>query len=193
MAAIAATAGANRVRRIGAPSVSEKGTGTRCALPARCERRSLLVCPLPTLPAAFRSCRSPTSGARSSSMWMCSISRWDSTPASTAGCGARRDRDSLLGGRTTPICRRCRVCRIEVTEIRQLYSHCREKGVVDPSSDIAAQTWGTTEFVALDPDGNRLTFVESVWARVVGQGCSRLSAQAYSALLGRVRARLAKL
>jgi catechol 2,3-dioxygenase-like lactoylglutathione lyase family enzyme len=51
-------------------------------------------------------------------------------------------------------------CRIEVTEIRQLYSHCREKGVVDPAGDIAAQTWGTTEFVALDPDGNRLTFVE---------------------------------
>jgi catechol 2,3-dioxygenase-like lactoylglutathione lyase family enzyme len=51
-------------------------------------------------------------------------------------------------------------CRIEVTEIHKLYSHCRELGVVDPAGDIAAQTWGSTEFVALDPDGNKLTFVE---------------------------------
>jgi catechol 2,3-dioxygenase-like lactoylglutathione lyase family enzyme len=51
-------------------------------------------------------------------------------------------------------------CRIEVTEIHQLYSLCRERGVVDPAGDIAAQTWGSTEFVILDPDGNRITFVE---------------------------------
>ena len=51
-------------------------------------------------------------------------------------------------------------CRIEVTEIHKLYSHCREKGVVDPAGDIAAQTWGSTEFAILDPDGNRITFVE---------------------------------
>jgi len=51
-------------------------------------------------------------------------------------------------------------CRIEVTEIHQLYSDCRDRGVVDPDNDIAAQTWGTTEFAVLDPDGNKLTFVE---------------------------------
>jgi catechol 2,3-dioxygenase-like lactoylglutathione lyase family enzyme len=51
-------------------------------------------------------------------------------------------------------------CRIEVTEIHELYSQCRDKGIVDPEGDIAAQTWGSTEFAILDPDGNRITFVE---------------------------------
>lgn len=51
-------------------------------------------------------------------------------------------------------------CRIEVTEIRKLYSEFREKGVIDPGRDIAAQPWGTTEFTIRDPDGNALTFVE---------------------------------
>ena len=51
-------------------------------------------------------------------------------------------------------------CRIEVTEIRKLYAEFRGKGVVDPTGDIAAQPWGTTEFTVRDPDGNALTFVE---------------------------------
>lgn len=51
-------------------------------------------------------------------------------------------------------------CRIEVTEIRKLYTEFREKGVLDPAGDIAAQPWGTTEFTVRDPDGNALTFVE---------------------------------
>jgi uncharacterized glyoxalase superfamily protein PhnB len=56
-------------------------------------------------------------------------------------------------------------CRIEVTEIRALYSAYRERGLVSPTGDIAATPWGTTEFNVVDPDGNCLTFVE-----VFGQG-----------------------
>jgi catechol 2,3-dioxygenase-like lactoylglutathione lyase family enzyme len=75
--------------------------------------------------------------------------------------GVRRDAIEIHFWHTDdPALAKVSSCRIEVTEIRQLYSHCREKGIVDPAGDIAAQTWGTTEFVALDPDGNRLTFVE---------------------------------
>jgi len=51
-------------------------------------------------------------------------------------------------------------CRIEVTEIRKLYSAYRERGVVDPAGDIEAKPWGTTEFAVRDVDGNSLTFVE---------------------------------
>lgn len=80
--------------------------------------------------------------------------------------GVRRDAIEVHFWRTDdPNLPKHTSCRIEVTEIRQLYSHCRELGVVDPAGAIAAQTWGTTEFVVLDPDGNKLTFVE-----VFGQG-----------------------
>jgi catechol 2,3-dioxygenase-like lactoylglutathione lyase family enzyme len=51
-------------------------------------------------------------------------------------------------------------CRIEVTDIRRLYSEFKARGVIDPERDIAAQPWGTTEFTVNDPDGNALTFVE---------------------------------
>lgn len=51
-------------------------------------------------------------------------------------------------------------CRIEVTEIRRLYSAFREKGVIAPDGDIGPKPWGTTEFTVRDPDGNALTFVE---------------------------------
>jgi catechol 2,3-dioxygenase-like lactoylglutathione lyase family enzyme len=51
-------------------------------------------------------------------------------------------------------------CRIEVTEIRKLYSEFKDRGVIDAKGDIAAQPWGTTEFTVRDPDGNALTFVE---------------------------------
>lgn len=51
-------------------------------------------------------------------------------------------------------------CRIEVTEIRKLYSVFREKDIIAPDGDIAARPWGTTEFMVRDPDGNALTFVE---------------------------------
>ncbi len=80
--------------------------------------------------------------------------------------GVRRDAIEVHFWRTDdPNLPKHTSCRIEVTEIRQLYSHCLELGVVDPAGAIAAQTWGTTEFVVLDPDGNKLTFVE-----VFGQG-----------------------
>jgi catechol 2,3-dioxygenase-like lactoylglutathione lyase family enzyme len=75
--------------------------------------------------------------------------------------GVRRDAIEIHFWRTDdPELPRNSSCRIEVTEIHQLYSYCREKGVVDPKGDIAPQPWGSTEFVVLDPDGNRLTFVE---------------------------------
>jgi catechol 2,3-dioxygenase-like lactoylglutathione lyase family enzyme len=51
-------------------------------------------------------------------------------------------------------------CRIEVSEIRRLYSEFKDRGVVDAAGEIAAQPWGTTEFTVRDPDGNALTFVE---------------------------------
>jgi len=51
-------------------------------------------------------------------------------------------------------------CRIEVTEIRKLYSAFRERGVVQSDADIAPTPWGTTEFSVLDPDRNAVTFVE---------------------------------
>jgi catechol 2,3-dioxygenase-like lactoylglutathione lyase family enzyme len=56
-------------------------------------------------------------------------------------------------------------CRIEVTEIRILYSAYRERGVISKSGEIAAQPWGTTEFIVEAPDGNHVVFVE-----VFGQG-----------------------
>ncbi len=56
-------------------------------------------------------------------------------------------------------------CRIEVTEIRKLYSLYRERGVISAPGDIAATPWGTTEFTVADPDGNNVVFVE-----VFGQG-----------------------
>ncbi|MFI5310166.1 MAG: bleomycin resistance protein [Gemmatimonadales bacterium] len=51
-------------------------------------------------------------------------------------------------------------CRIEVTEIRKLYSAYRERGVIHKAGDIEAKPWGTTEFAVMDVDGNCLTFVE---------------------------------
>jgi uncharacterized glyoxalase superfamily protein PhnB len=56
-------------------------------------------------------------------------------------------------------------CRIEVTEIRALYSAYKGKGIIRAEGDIAATPWGTTEFTVVDLDGNKVTFVE-----VFGQG-----------------------
>jgi catechol 2,3-dioxygenase-like lactoylglutathione lyase family enzyme len=75
--------------------------------------------------------------------------------------GVRRDAIEVHFSRTDdPVQPTNASCRIEVTEIRKLYSAYRERGVIDPDGDIAAKPWGTTEFVVTDPDGNRLTFVE---------------------------------
>ena len=73
--------------------------------------------------------------------------------------GVRRDAIEIHFRRTTAPPKHSS-CRIEVTEIRKLYSTYRERGVVHPDGDIAAKPWGTTEFVVLDVDGNALTFVE---------------------------------
>ena len=51
-------------------------------------------------------------------------------------------------------------CRIEVTEIRKLYSAYRDRGLIAAAGEIEAKPWGTTEFIVTDPDGNALTFVE---------------------------------
>lgn len=75
--------------------------------------------------------------------------------------GVRRDAIEIHFARTEVDAPRERSgCRIEVTEIRKLYSEFKERGVIDPGGDIAAQPWGTTEFTVRDPDGNALTFVE---------------------------------
>ena len=75
--------------------------------------------------------------------------------------GVRRDAIEIHFWRTDEVALPgSSTCRIEVTEIRALYSAYRERGVIDPAGDIAAKPWGTTEFIVTDPDGNRLTFVE---------------------------------
>ncbi|MDQ8165497.1 MAG: VOC family protein [Gemmatimonadota bacterium] len=75
--------------------------------------------------------------------------------------GVRRDAIEIHFARTEVDAPRDRSgCRIEVTEIRKLYSEFKDRGVIDPAGDIAAQPWGTTEFTVRDPDGNALTFVE---------------------------------
>ncbi|HLA88840.1 MAG TPA: VOC family protein [Gemmatimonadaceae bacterium] len=75
--------------------------------------------------------------------------------------GVRRDAIEIHFWRTdAPAPARNASCRIEVTEIRQLYGTCRERGVVHADGDIAATPWGTTEFRVRDLDGNELTFVE---------------------------------
>jgi catechol 2,3-dioxygenase-like lactoylglutathione lyase family enzyme len=45
-------------------------------------------------------------------------------------------------------------CRIEVTGVDELYSHCRELGVVHPIAPLSDRPWGTREFAVLDPDNN---------------------------------------
>jgi uncharacterized glyoxalase superfamily protein PhnB len=75
--------------------------------------------------------------------------------------GVRRDAIEIHFWRTDdPELSKISSCRIEVTEIRQLYSTYRERGVIHPNGDIAAKPWGTTEFMVADGDGNCLTFVE---------------------------------
>lgn len=75
--------------------------------------------------------------------------------------GVRRDAIEIHFWRTDdPSLPRNSSCRIEVTEIRKLYSAYRARGVVPPDGDIAATPWGTTEFKVKDVDGNVLTFVE---------------------------------
>jgi hypothetical protein len=53
-------------------------------------------------------------------------------------------------------------CRVQVAGIDALYSLCTVAGIVHPNAALAAKPWGTREFAILDPDGNLLTFHQSV-------------------------------
>jgi catechol 2,3-dioxygenase-like lactoylglutathione lyase family enzyme len=51
-------------------------------------------------------------------------------------------------------------CRIEVSDVDALFDEMRSAGVLHEVSrkGVSATSFGTTEFAALDPDGNLLTF-----------------------------------
>ncbi len=51
-------------------------------------------------------------------------------------------------------------CRIEVTNIAELYEHCVQQAVVHPNAPLRDQAWGTREFGVLDPDNNLITLYE---------------------------------
>jgi phosphinothricin acetyltransferase len=51
-------------------------------------------------------------------------------------------------------------CRVQVTHVERLYEEYRAAGVVHPNGPPAVNPSGFREFVALDRDGNRLTFAE---------------------------------
>jgi catechol 2,3-dioxygenase-like lactoylglutathione lyase family enzyme len=53
-------------------------------------------------------------------------------------------------------------CRIQVTGIRDLYERCKDRSVVHPDAPLAERPWGSHEFAILDPDGNLVTFHESI-------------------------------
>lgn len=55
-------------------------------------------------------------------------------------------------------------CRVQVLGIDALYKLCQSAGIVHPNAPLAAKPWGTREFAILDPDGNCLTFHETVEA-----------------------------
>lgn len=55
-------------------------------------------------------------------------------------------------------------CRIQVFGIQELYYHCNAEGLVHPSAPLERKPWGTMEFGVLDPDGNLITFHESIHA-----------------------------
>lgn len=52
-------------------------------------------------------------------------------------------------------------CRIAVSEIDVLYSHCLQEGIVHPNAALTEKPWGTREFAILDIDGNCVTFHQS--------------------------------
>ncbi len=52
-------------------------------------------------------------------------------------------------------------CRVSVTEVKALYEHCKELGIVHPKAHLEEKPWGTVEFAALDPDGNLIAFHEN--------------------------------
>ena len=63
---------------------------------------------------------------------------------------------------TDPALARVTSCRLVVEGVDALYRELREKDVIHPKGALAAQPWGTKEFVALDLDGNALRFAEEL-------------------------------
>jgi uncharacterized glyoxalase superfamily protein PhnB len=50
--------------------------------------------------------------------------------------------------------------RVHVSGAQQLYAELEPKGVIDPEEPLNTKPWGATQFSVLDPDSNRLTFVQ---------------------------------
>jgi hypothetical protein len=55
-------------------------------------------------------------------------------------------------------------CRVQVTEIMELFEHCHRIGIVHPNAPLKETPWGNLEFAILDPDNNLVTFHEPVAA-----------------------------
>lgn len=55
-------------------------------------------------------------------------------------------------------------CRLSVLNVESLYVHCTSQGIVHPNGPLKTTPWGNREFAILDPDGNLVTFFESVAA-----------------------------
>lgn len=53
-------------------------------------------------------------------------------------------------------------CRIVVQGIETIYAEYAALGVVHPNDPLSTKPWGNREFSILDPDGNLLTFQESL-------------------------------
>jgi catechol 2,3-dioxygenase-like lactoylglutathione lyase family enzyme len=51
-------------------------------------------------------------------------------------------------------------CRVQVEGIGALHAACQAAGAVHPAAPLGARPWGTTEFGALDPDKNLVTFFQ---------------------------------
>lgn len=53
-------------------------------------------------------------------------------------------------------------CRIGVQGIAALYELCSREHIVHPKALLEAKPWGSTEFGIVDPDGNLITFYQSL-------------------------------
>lgn len=53
-------------------------------------------------------------------------------------------------------------CRIRVQGIEALYEACSREHIVHPNAALEAKPWGSKEFAIVDPDGNLVTFNESI-------------------------------
>ncbi len=53
-------------------------------------------------------------------------------------------------------------CRIRVRGIETLYEACCREQIVHPNAALESKPWGSKEFAIVDPDGNLVTFNESI-------------------------------